>query len=676
MFDFNKKPYIRILIPYILGITGALYFNLKPVSWVFLLGIVAVIGALIYLNKSYLWLKRLTLICADLFLFLLGIYLTDTSQLINQPDFYGKKINTDSIQFIAVVNEIPVQKNKTLKALLELKSIKLGTDYHFSKGNIIAYLQNSQANNYVKAGSVLLIKTKLQEIKEPLNPHVFNLKKYFNDKSIYHTCFVDSSSFLTLNSIAYSKSLKQYGLAIKSKIVEQLKNNGLSKDASSICSALITGYDDDIDNSVIEAFAHSGTLHVLSVSGLHVGVIYMVLIWFVRLFDRKNKYKLTQLLIISICLWFFAFITGLSAPVLRAVIMFNLLGIGKLYFNNKASNQINILFVSAFVVLFINPLLIRDIGFLLSYSALFGILYFYPKLNLLYMPDNKLMAKIWQSTVVSVSATIATLPITLLVFHQLPIWFVLTNLIVVPYSFVLLGLSFLALFKIGIIVSIINKLTAFLVSFIRFFNAEKYSYIDFIDFNFTDAVFLVLIIYSASILFLNRRYNWVVFTIVLIISWQLFSLMDSIDKKRKNELVIYHTPKSSTVLVKNKNKIHLNKIDSTNFNYSIKPNITAANYPRLIQSDFNYLNTKNYSLIIIKDKSKIPMVSNRKIDYLLICNNSVPPKQFFEKKTINKLIADGSNNFYTLRKLEELCSKFGVDYYSTATKGAFIANYN
>ncbi|MBL7917441.1 MAG: DUF4131 domain-containing protein, partial [Bacteroidia bacterium] len=171
MYDLNKKPYIRIVIPFILGITSALYFNLKPVSWLILFGIVAVIGILIYLNKSNLWVKRLTLICGDLFLFLLGIYLTDTSQLINQPEFYGKKINTDSIQFIGVVNEIPVQKNKTLKVLLELKSIKIGTDYNFSKGNIIAYLQNSQANNRVKAGSVLLVKTKLQEIKEPLNPH-------------------------------------------------------------------------------------------------------------------------------------------------------------------------------------------------------------------------------------------------------------------------------------------------------------------------------------------------------------------------------------------------------------------------------------------------------------------------------------------------------------------------
>lgn len=395
MFDFNKKPFARILIPFVLGILSVLYFGFKPSTLFFLVCVLVALGALIYANKQKVIAKSIVVIIADLFLFFLGIYLTNLSQLKNQPEFYGNKIDTDSLQFIGVVNEIPLQKPKTLKVLIDLKSIKLKDKYTSSEGNIIAYLQNSSTNKTIKAGTVLLVKAKLQEVKEPLNPHVFNFKNYFNNKSIYHTCYVDSSSFLPINNVVYNKTIKQTGLAIKTSIVEKLKNNGLSKEAYTICSALITGYDDDIESSVLEAFSHSGTLHILSVSGLHVGVIYLVLIWFIRLFDRNNKFKLFQLLFVSVCLWFFALITGLSAPVLRAVIMFNLLGIGKLYFNHKSSNQINILFVSAFVMLFTKPLLILDIGFLLSYTALFGILYFYPKLNSLYAPKNTFIAKIW-----------------------------------------------------------------------------------------------------------------------------------------------------------------------------------------------------------------------------------------------------------------------------------------
>src|SRR6476620_11471941 len=139
----------------------------------------------------------------------------------------------------------------------------------------------------------------------------------------------------------------QAGLSCKEFVLKSLKEGGLSAEAYGICAALLTGYDADIDSGIMEAFSHSGTLHVLSVSGLHTGLIYLVLSFLFDLADRRKNRKLLKFLFITFFLWGFALVAGFSAPVLRAVIMFNLLGFGKIFFRAGARHQVNILCVSA-----------------------------------------------------------------------------------------------------------------------------------------------------------------------------------------------------------------------------------------------------------------------------------------------------------------------------------------
>lgn len=670
MINFARIPFVRALLPFVLGILAALQFNLEGFSFlVLILLLISSIFMAVRVKEQQVQLGLM--ITLDLLLFFFGTGITQHAQVKNSGFYFGRSITSDSVTWIAQVNEIPVKKQRSVKFNLKVLELKNDTGYVPVEGNVIAYFQKQTKLGQLAPGSVLLIKSKISEIGPPKNPHSFDFKSYLANHSLYHTSYVDSNSFVLLPT-QLGTSAWQIGLSIKYKLLKRLEEVGLDEGARSICSALITGFDDDIDKEVLESFSHSGTLHILSVSGLHVGLIYLVLNYILSAIDRYKRYKLVQFIFISICLWFFALITGFSAPVLRSVIMFNLLGLGNLYFRNKPFNQINILSVSAFVLLVYDPLLIRDIGFLLSFSALFGILYFNPKFSKLYTSKNKFLDYVWRSLCVSVSATITTLPITLLVFHQFPLWFAFANLIVVPLSFAMLLLAFAALLKMAFVSTLVNLLTGFLLTFIKLFNTEGWAFIDRIDFNFIDAIVLTILLFLITHVFITRSYYYVFVLMITLISWQLFSLVDSFSSKMDNELVVFQLNKVSCMSLKNKLNTVLSVHDSDNYSTSIKPNLITYNNTDIHLAPFNSVRYAGFNFLTLNQQNKVPDVVSKRLTHLLISNNCIPQVSFLDKTRPKVLIADGSNSYWAVRKLERLCEEYHIQFHSTYDKGAFV----
>lgn len=671
MTELSKIPVLRLLIPLCIGILLSIHLNLHFISNYLLLLVFGALSVCFFIQKNSLVQKWTFIFLADIVLLIIGINLTYSKQLINQPNYYGKFAANDTLSIIAQIDDIPVQKQKTVKVVLGVNEIKTKNNFDPRDGNLISYVQNSSIAKDLKPGNVLLIKGRLQAIAEPKNPDQFNFKNYFNDKGIYHSIYVDSNSIKILKA-KQEVSLWQIGLKIKYQLISSLRSSGLSNDAYAICAALITGFDDDIDKNTMQSFSHSGTLHVLSVSGLHVGVIYVLLNFIFSLIDPNKRYKVVQLIFVLFCLWFFALITGFSAPVLRSVLMFSLLGIGNLFFRNRTYNQLNILFFSAFLLLFYDPFLIRNIGFLLSYSALFGIIYFYPKIKTWYEPRNLITKHIWESTALSAAATLTTLPITLFVFHQFPIWFALANLVVVPATFVLLILAFVALVKLSFITWITNQLTFLLIKFIYLFNSDAYAFIDRIDFDLYDSLFMILVIFLISLTFAKRNYRYVFTLFSVIISWQLFSIFSSYQSKSSSEMVIYHTPKNTSISMKSKTDIVLNKKDSVHYEMQVKPHLTASNYAQIQLHSFNYIKLNKTALLVLDKKKMFPLNLNKFITHVLVTENALPNQAFFDRYQVKMIIADASNSNYTTDKLQAICSKNNVSFYNIKNKGAFV----
>ena len=673
---FNNIPFLRILIPFIVGILLGIYFSLTALSFIYF-AIIIILLILINLKKSKsVLLKRFNLVLLDLFFLILGVNLVSEANLISQKSYYGNYLKSDSaVTFIATINDLPIEKGRFMKCFLKVNEVKTNSGFKKASGNLIGYFKNSLGKNQLKVGSSILFKANLSSIDSPKNPFEFDYKTYLYNRQIYHTVFVDSLSYkvldipLQLNRVWYS------GLLLKSYILQKLKNSHLSANAYGICAALLTGYDDEIDKSVIESFSHSGTLHVLSVSGLHTGLIYLVLSFLYDLIDRKRKHVILKFIIITFLLWGFALITGFSAPVLRAVIMFNLLGFGKIFFRSNYQNQLNILLVSAFILLSYNPFYITDIGFLLSYFAMFGLLYYQPKISSIWQPENSISTWLWQGTTASFAATISTLPLTLFYFKQFPLWFFVCNIIVVPASFIILLLSLLIILNVGYIAIVINTLIKWLIKFISVFDSSKFGFIDNIDFNFYDALFLSIFIIFITIAIQSKSYKLMVSSFVLLIWWQIISLFVSYNLKTQSLFAVYQINKINNYVIKNKVQSTINELDSSAFLFHVKPHIISFNHSKLSVKNYNYIKKDNKQILILNKKNFWPNISLSDINFLLISNNfKLKESDFVLMKSLKTIIGDGSNNSFSIRKTEELCRKFDVQLIKTKQTGAYLLN--
>ena len=605
-----------------------------------------------------------------MFLCLAGLYSCYLYNVKNNPGYFGSYVSTEQQFWVGEIKDWPVEKEKFLKVLMEVKSLQ---NKQQLKGEVLVYFKKPVDASCFKPGNSLKLQSAFIQPKSPLNPHEFNYKEFLERKNIYWQSFVEPEHFEIINQQS-EFSLVNLGLAIKQKIKNSFESGSLNKETAQLCTALLTGYDDEINAETINAFAHSGTLHVLSVSGLHTGILYGVLIFLLGLIDKHKKYKFVQLVIISLSLWFFALITGFSPPVLRAVIMLNFIALGRFYYSYSSDHAVNILAVSAFIILVFNPLLIYDTGFLLSYSAVLGILYFEPGFTALINSKYTFVNKLWQLTSVSLAAQISTLPITLFLFHQFPLWFMFTNLIVIPLCTIMMFLGFLFLIKLSFIAPVINFCAAILFYCIHLTDAPGLGYFDYIDFGWRDLMFLSTFIVAMAVFMKQRTYIYVSGAAILLVLWQLTSLLEVMQKKSSSHISVYHVSKQSAVDLKNATGIYFDaSVSANNYNYHVKPNHTFYNYPAIDSLKFNFVKSADNSILRLGSTGQQILINFLNPDYLIVTNNSELEEMQFPGN-LRLVIADGSNNYKNIKKLRALCAKFAIPFYSTAEKGYIQLN--
>jgi competence protein ComEC len=205
-----------------------------------------------------------------------------------------------------------------------------------------------------------------------------------------------------------------------------------------LAQALLLGDRAGLDKDVTEAFGRTGAMHILAVSGLHIGILMQILMFGFSFFPRLISKK-KALILVMIIAWFYALLSGFSASVIRSVVMFSMLILGNLL--SKKVHSINILAFSAFVMLCWNPYFLFDLGFQLSYAAMLGIFLFYPFLKQQFYSRFKIIRMVYEGTAIGITAQVFTLPLTLYYFHQFPNYFWLTNIALMAFSFVVLALG-------------------------------------------------------------------------------------------------------------------------------------------------------------------------------------------------------------------------------------------
>ena len=433
----HQIPFLRLSLSFILGIIAGF---LCPVMYLVGFAILALaILALIvsfYIKKdtsksyNYRWIDGIAI---------MGIFFGSGFLLFQHTQ--QQTITTLPIEqksYIGNIIESPIEKNKSVMVVISLQA----TDSSTNPIQAILYLQKDSAALATEYGDKILVHVKLERPKTSGNPHEFNYAQFLQRKGIVATAYVTSSKWQK-TEIPSSFSLRKTAKNTRAKLLALYKEYGITDNEFGIVAALTVGYKEGLSKETKQSFSATGGSHVLAVSGLHVGIIYIAMSFFLGFLNRHRSSFIFKQMLILLSIWIYAFVCGLPPSVVRAGIMISLI-CGSEILNRKSATY-NAVFFSAFCMLLYNPFYLFDVGFQLSYMAVLSILYFQPRINRLLSPKQNWVQWLWSLTTVSIAAQIGTAPISLYYFHAFPSYFLLTNLLVIPAATLIIYLSMILL---------------------------------------------------------------------------------------------------------------------------------------------------------------------------------------------------------------------------------------
>ncbi|WP_299101916.1 ComEC/Rec2 family competence protein [uncultured Winogradskyella sp.] len=541
-------------------------------------------------------------------------------------------------------------------------------------------LINIRRNSLVKqynVDDVLYASLKLQPIQKPLNPFQFDYSNYLELKQVYHQVYLNHSNILPLSSD--KSTIYGYADQLRTKINRKLIIAGFKGDALSIMNALLLGQRQTIDKTVYNNYVNSGTIHILAVSGLHVGIILWILNFiFSPLLYLKHGHFLRPFILVII-LWCFAVIAGLSPSVTRAVTMFSIISIAMHL--KRPTNIYNTLVLSAFVILLFKPTFLFSVGFQMSYLAVLGIVSIQPFIYKIWQPKYIITDKLWQIFTVTLAAQIGVVPISLFYFHQFPGLFFISNMVIIPFLGLILGFGLLIILLALIDLLpqpfvttysyIIDSLNSFIAWVAQF---ENFLFRD-IPFTLIQVITTYLIILALIQVYKTRKYKWVVLSLIGIMGFQFLNFYNK-HKTQTSEFVIFNKSRFTIIGEKFNDELRLfHNLDSTKLqsdyvikNYKVGQSITKIETNNL-KTVYQF---KNKTILII-DSLAVYKRLTFKPNYIVLRNSpKLNLNRLIDSLQPQKIIADASNYKSYLKRWKETCLHKKIPFHQTNEKGAFI----
>ncbi len=436
MADWSKYPFVRMLIPMTLGIwfaTIVVSFRLPFIDvlliMLFLFGL-ALLTSITLKTIRLNWLFGFIMGC---YLFHGGYALTYVHEAETQKTYY-RNFEGDAKYYVARIYDYPTVRDNNIRVPLQL-------EYQFGDslpsravtGKVMAYFQKTDTAFALRYGNLIAIDAPVNEVQGPKNPAEFDYRAYLYRKGITGQVFLKDADWVDLQTSRVNP-IYAFSYRFRDILLSSLQRCGLNNDEFGVAAAILLGYDDSLADDVRKNYVAAGSMHILCVSGMHVGIIYLLASALLGFLNRKKWQKMLKHILLLAMIWFYALIAGLTPSVLRASLMISFVIIGEML--NRKGFIINSLAASAFILLCINPNNLFEIGFQLSYAAVMGIVVLQRPIYSLFYVKNKLLDKVWEITAVSLAAQIATIPFTLFYFNQFTTYFWLSNLFMTPISFV------------------------------------------------------------------------------------------------------------------------------------------------------------------------------------------------------------------------------------------------
>lgn len=681
-------PFVRLLLFLISGILCGYFFEPSLIvyqSLFWFLGVSFLLITLIHFFNS----KKFIYYSGFLFflnLFLLGWILQSKGDpKVNVNHFSHFK--TDAL--LGIVNAEPKDTGKYLRFEFKVKSAYLNQHQIPVSGLLLLNIKKDTLQSTLKYGDILLIPSSYQEVSPPFNPDGFDYKAYLANNMMWHSAFIEQNKIIKLKEHQGSFII-QYAYQFRQRMIRKFEYY-LNRSSLQIASALVLGYRNDLEKEVLNAFTATGTVHVLAVSGLHVGIVFVVFSALLFWMNRNTKTKIIKGIVLILLVWLYALITGFSPSVLRASIMISFALIG-LHFV-KGGSIYNSIASSAFLLLLYNPKFLSHVGFQLSYLAVIAIIYLYPKIRDLWPIKNRLLQWIWNYSALSISAQLITFPLVVFYFNSFPLYFLPANLfIIVPATFIVyLGFALLVV-PYGIfaqyIALILNGLIGFSKNILEWFSELPFASVNGISITALQVILIYGFLSCLVFAFIIKKKQLIFGALVIIISLSLFRIGDYFRRGNQSELRIYNVNRHLAIGVFSQKESLL---------YADSIFLTSKNYPYLLESinvknrinDINTLSFPNLhrrenllianNIIQLAEKRIFIMDEEFEtneiivVDILLLRNNVKFDLQEIRKKVhFKKLLLDESNYDRTIAQYSTEAEKLSIPYYILKNNFAYV----
>jgi len=624
----------------------------------------------------------------NLLLVSVGTAVTWNKDVRNSDSWYGRAFHDGDLIVVKIAEPL-VEKAKSFKANALMEAVIHQDSVINCKGKILVYFSKDSISPHLKYGDKILINKKLQRIKNSGNPGAFNYERYAAFQQIYHNVFLKEKDWVLLPEKSIHP-FRQFIFNARESMLSLLrKNMDSSKDELGIAQALLIGYTNDLDKDLVQAYSNTGVVHIIAISGMHLGLIYLLLVSVFKKIPGIKKSRFLQAVFILCCLWLFSLLTGASASVLRAAVMFTFIAIGSSF--NKQASIYNSLAASAFVLLCYNPYFLWDVGFQLSYLAVVSIVVFQvPVYNCWYI-KNKLATQVWKLAAISLAAQILTFPICIYYFHQFPNFFLLTNLIVVPLSSIILyaEIGLVAFSWISWIGPILGKAVSWLVwmmnKIVLYINGFPNAVWDGIAATVLSTWLLYAIVIGFSAWLMNRKLLLLKFTLFAGVLFVMNIAFTNWKISNQQKLIVYNVPQHRAIdfVQGNDYKFIGDSMllqDGMLQNFHLKPARIAfqlndttrqlVNFYRQL-SFFQY----NDKRILLIDKRILLKPSSRKTDLDIIIISKNPSLRIAQLAGVfncSQYIFDASNSLWKIDKWQKECEELHLRSYSVQEKGAFV----
>jgi len=678
---------VRVTAFFTAGILTGIYFPtfLPPeTATVFL-----IILALVYLI-SWLGLRRQQIIrlisgfVAMIALFLMGLVVVDVRNEPRDPSALSQQTDATLAYRVRIVSPTD-RRERSWRRTGEVQSILTTTGWMDCSGKLLLYWPLTENVDTIHYGDELVVQGSPQSIQGPQNPNEFDYQTYLARRNIFHQHYIRSGQW---SFVAESNFHGPFYYAVEArnwtlKVIDRLVRGDRER---AIMGAFVIGVTDGIDDDLKQAYAAGGAMHALAVSGMHVSILYGVMLFLLRPFESKRGGPWAIAMISLLVLWMYGFVTGLTPSILRAVTMFSFVALAKPL--RRTTSILNTLAASAFFLLLFDPWLICSAGFQLSYLAVLGIVLLYRPIYNVWEPTWVAMDWIWQITCVSIAAQIATLPVTLYYFHQFPLYFLLANLFVIPASTLILlgGILLLILSPIPVLADWLARILEWLIWVLNeglfLVGALPSSVIQPIPLTLVQSFCLGAMVIAIFMLFHTRKFQWLVMLSFIVL---FFSGSDWMARSMQTDQFVVHRINNHTSLEWRTKEHAFSVLDSGlarapgKVQYHILPGRMAQRVEKvrtqIVGKPCELFRFQSLTFLYVSSRES-PLAPRASVDYLIIGNNAVRSLESLSRNlTFGYVILDSSNSTgYASRLLAE-ARQMNVPCHSVLTQGAYIREW-